>query len=230
MDTLKIINTIEDMVENAPKFLGFVKMDEDRFFQMVSKLRASLPEDMRKVSQLAEDTDKIREEAHGAASEHLETTKSEAEKMLAAARQEAERIHSEAQTEAAQTLERAKGVSLSLTDQSEIARIATAQAREIIAQADAEAQQTRAGADAYAHGVLASLETHVQRTLGQIENQTTALLTTIQHGRQELEKTTPSLPGTVTLVAPQRRPAAPDVRIATDRASDRELVNFGGRR
>jgi hypothetical protein len=235
MDTLKIINAIEDMVEDAPKFLGFVRMDEDRFFQMVSKLRASLPEDMRKVSQLADDTDRIRLEAHGAANEHLEAVKVEAERMLAATREEAERLHGAAQLEAAQTLERAKGASQSLIDQSEIARIATAQAREIIAQADAEAAEIRAGADAYAKETLTALEAHIQRAMGQIESHSSALLLTIQRGRQELEKTAPTIPAASTTdAASGRRVVQGEARMVSDRTrernSPRELVSFGGRR
>ena len=36
--------------------MGFVKLDEDQFFVLVSKLRASLPEDVRRAGKLAENT------------------------------------------------------------------------------------------------------------------------------------------------------------------------------
>ena len=218
MDTLKIIDSIEHLVENSSKFLGFVRMDEDRFFQLTSKLRASLPEDVRRAGRLAEDTDRIREAAQGEAEGFKEGAKADAERMLDAARAEADRLHNAAQAEAQRAIDEARGISQSLTDQSEIARIATAQAREIIAQAEAEAEKTRAGADAYARDVLCALESQIQHAMGQVETHANALLNTIQHGREQLEKTAP-LPGSVTLSAPRHEPA---------RERERELV--GGRR
>ena len=220
MDTLKIITALEDMFEAAPKFLGFVKMDEDRYFQLVGKLRASLPEDMRRAGELANDTDRIREQAHDEAARRREEAKMEAETMLAAARSEAERLQETAQADARRAIDEAKGVSQSLTDQSEIARIATAQAREIIAQAESEAQAIRAGADGYANDVLLGLENQIQQTMGQVEMHASALLSTIQKGRQQLEKTIPA-PGIVPAVALSRR---------AEPARDRELVIAGGRR
>ena len=62
MDTLKIIDQLEIMVEEEKmKFMGFVRLDEDQFFQLTSKLRASLPEDVRRAGKLAENTDRIME-------------------------------------------------------------------------------------------------------------------------------------------------------------------------
>src|SRR6476620_1378557 len=118
MDTLKIIDQLEIMVEEEKmKFMGFVRLDEDQFFQLTSKLRASLPEDVRRAGKLAENTDRIMESAQVEAEKLLADTRAEAERMLEAARAEAERLHEMARADAGRTIEEAKGVSQSLTDQ-----------------------------------------------------------------------------------------------------------------
>ena len=82
MDTLKIIDQLEIMVEEEKmKFMGFVRLDEDQFFQLTSKLRASLPEDVRRAGKLAENTDRI-----------MESAQAEAEKVLADARRSLYRV------------------------------------------------------------------------------------------------------------------------------------------
>lgn len=200
MDTLKVIDQLEIMVEQArPKLLGFVHLDEDHFFQLTAKLRASLPEDVRRAGKLNESTEQVLHEAQTRAEEIVSTAQAqghrivddahqEAERMLDAARDEARRVSDTAQTHAGRTLTEAKEKQQTLTEQSEIARIATAQAREIIAQAEAEAEQIRLGADDYARETLVQLEEQVQAAARQVTNRFDQVLGTVQRGRQTLER------------------------------------------
>jgi cell division septum initiation protein DivIVA len=166
IDTYKVLDQLEALVEDSKKFMGFVKLDEDEFFMLVSKLRASLPEDVRRAGKIAQNSDKI-----------MEAAQSEAEMQLDQARHDAERVLSEGHAEAERLVAEAKAQSEALVSQSEVQRIAAAQAREIVARAEQEADEIRAGADDYALGVLSSVDGRVN-----------GMLTTIRRGRQKLEQ------------------------------------------
>lgn len=168
MDTLKILEHIEALVEESWNFAGFRRFDEDEFFMLISKLRASLPEDMRKAGKIAQNSERI-----------VEAAQSEADQAVEAGR-----------AEAAQIVQEARAQAKSLVEQSEIARIATAQAKEIVAQAEAEAREVRSGADEYARDVLLNLENQVGDVLSQVEGRVSTMLSTIQRGRQKLEART----------------------------------------
>ncbi|MBC8103741.1 MAG: hypothetical protein H7Z41_14295, partial [Cytophagales bacterium] len=156
IDTYKVLDQLETLVEDSKKFMGFVKLDEEEFFMLVSKLRASLPEDVRRAGKITQNSDKI-----------MEAAQSEAEMALESARADGQRVLSESKTEAERILGEAKAHCEALVQQSEIQRIATAQAREIVAQAGQEADDIRAGADDYARDILMTLEEQVAEAMGQ---------------------------------------------------------------
>jgi vacuolar-type H+-ATPase subunit H len=178
IDTYKVLDQLETLVEDSKKFMGFVRLDEDEFFMLVSKLRASLPEDVRRAGKIAQNSDKI-----------MEAAQSEAEMALDAARGDSEKILSDARLEAERVLAEAKAQSEALVQQSEIQRIASAQAREIVSQAEQEADDIRAGADDYAREILVTLESQVTDAMGQVQGRVDGVLNTIRRGRQKLEQT-----------------------------------------
>jgi hypothetical protein len=218
IDALKVIDQLEAMVEQERmKFLGFVRLDEDAYFQLTSKLRASLPEDIRRAGRLAENTDKLMESAQVQADKAMEQARIEAERIRAEAQREgerlileaqreAERIRLESSTQANRAIEEAEAVSRNLTDQSEINRIATVQAREIRSQAEREAQEIRDGADAYARDVLLQLEQHIEEALHSVETRASNLLGTVQRGRMSLERNLGSSISSEPTVIHSRRP------------------------
>lgn len=181
IDTYKVLDQLEALVEDSKKFMGFVKLDEEEFFMLVSKLRASLPEDVRRAGKIAQNSDKIMEAATAEAGMHLENARSEAERALIDARTEGERLIAEAKSQAE-----------ALVSQSEVQRIASAQAREIVAQAEQEADEIRAGADDYALQILTTLEGQVTEAMGQVQGRIDGVLTTIRRGRQKLEQSAAS--------------------------------------
>ena len=178
IDTYKVLDQLETRVEESKKFMGFVRLDEDEFFMLVSKLRASLPEDVRRAGKITQNSDKIMEAAQSEAEMAIDSAHGDAGKIVADARLESERLLTEA-----------KAQSDALVEQSEIQRIASAQAREIVAQAEQEADDIRAGADDYAREILVTLEGQVTEAMGQVQGRVDGVLNTIRRGRQKLEQT-----------------------------------------
>lgn len=156
IDVPKLIDRLEDLVEGSRHFFNKAwGIDLEEFYILTNKIKASLPDDVRKATRLTKDSQRIVEEA-----------RMEAEQLLDRARKEADRLLTDAKSEAAR-----------MTDSHEIARMATAQAKEIVVQAEQSATEMRRGADEYAIDVLARLENEVARAM-----------TTIQKGREKLER------------------------------------------
>ncbi len=88
VDILKLLTELEDLVENTHHgpFGMLLKFDEDKFHMMIMKIRANLPEEMKRASKLARDSERIVEET----------------------RESAERVKENAQQSAITEMERAK--------------------------------------------------------------------------------------------------------------------------
>jgi vacuolar-type H+-ATPase subunit H len=156
IDVPKLIDRLEDLVEGSRHFFNKAwGIDLEEFYILTNKIKASLPDDVRKATRLTKDSQRIVEEA-----------RMEAEQILERAKKEADRLVHDAKAEA-----------IRLTDSNEIARMATAQAKEVVAQAEQNAAEMRRGADEYAMDVLSRLENEVARAM-----------TTIQKGREKLER------------------------------------------
>lgn len=156
-DIYKLLTELEDIVEKPRKFMGAMRLDEDRFHMTVMKIRANLPEEMKRASKLARDSERIVEEARehadrvvedarqGALTEFergkseathlLEQAQKEAARVQEAARAEAVRLKREAQTESARFHETAEREAEQLREQ------ASKAGEEAIAEAKAQAVQ-----------------------------------------------------------------------------------------
>ena len=147
-DVLRLLDNLEEMAEDAPKFMGKTwGLDADDFFALTNKIRASLPDEMRRASRVASDSDKI----------------------VGAAREEAEMILEQAREEADRIVEDARQMAAKLVDTSEINRLAKAQAQEIMANAESAARDVRRGADEYAREVLSAIENHLAKVMGTMQ-------------------------------------------------------------
>jgi len=148
VDILKLLDRLEEQVEQSMHLFNkamFVDLDE--FFVLTNKIRASLPDEVKRASRLASDGDR----------------------MVAAAREEAARILDQARAEATGMTEEARRQAAVLVDSSEIKRLATTQAREIIGAAEVTAREVRYGADEYSREVLANMENYTARIMGTIQ-------------------------------------------------------------
>jgi hypothetical protein len=168
VDVFRLLDQLEELPERAkhvwPNML--IGFDNEQFYYLVLKIRANLPDDMKKAHRVARDSERIVDEARDAAVHQLESGRVEAGRVLEEARSEAQRIIEQARQQAAQMI-----------DHSEVSRMATAQAHEIIRSAETEASEIRKGADEYARDILSNLEAVMGKAI-----------VTVQRGRETLEK------------------------------------------
>lgn len=209
MDIIKLLNEMERMIENRRSFMGVTYgVDHDLFLDLLHKIRASLPEEVKRASRVTAESEKIVDGARETAEQTLEDAGAEADQISREARINAERMLREteaqankitmtAETNARQTLEDARlraekmlaeahGQAEKLISQNEVIRLATAQAREIVAAGEYESHELRHGADQYAQGVMVDLEQHVSE-----------ILTTVQRGRGKLDQRVAIVPAPV---------------------------------
>jgi len=144
-DILKLLDELEELAENAHSFFGKAwGLDLEEFHMLANKIRASLPDEVRRASRVANDSDKI-----------VSAAKEEAQMIVEQAREEAEKIREEARQMAAK-----------LVETSEISQMAKSQSRAIVSDAETAARDIRRGADEYAREVLAAMESHIGAVLG----------------------------------------------------------------
>ena len=200
MDILKLLNELERLIEDQRTVMGFtINFHPDDYLDITNKIRATLPEEVKRASRVTAESDKIVDGARETAEATLEDATSEADQIIRESRANAERLLREAEAQAnkltlsaealaKQTVEegrqRAEKMladshqqSETMVSGSEVVRLATAQAREIVAAAEYETQSLRHGADEYAHGVMTDLERQVAE-----------LMSTIQRGRMKLDQ------------------------------------------
>jgi cell division septum initiation protein DivIVA len=160
VDILKLLTELEDMVENAkhvPMLKTIIGFDEDKFHMTVMKIRANLPEEMKRASKLARESERIVEEARDQASRLVEETRkaallefergrAEATRARAEAQAEAQALREEAQTHARRMREESQAESASIQEAAhreaaEIQEAARAAADQILAEARTQAVQ-----------------------------------------------------------------------------------------
>ena len=148
VDIIKLLDKLEELVEDSLQVFGrAVWVNADEFFVYTNKIRAFLPEDMKRASRISRDSEKL-----------LEDAQMETERALQGARAEAERYLQEAHTRA-----------LQMVAHNEIRRQAEEDAQRIVLEAEQKAREVKAGADQYAREVLSSLDTFLGRITGTIQ-------------------------------------------------------------
>ncbi|MDH7600920.1 MAG: hypothetical protein QHI38_02095 [Armatimonadota bacterium] len=169
-DILKLLDSLEELAEKSYSLFGKAwGLDLEEFHMLVNKIRASLPDQVRRASRMATDSDKI-----------IASAKEEAEAIIQNANKEAERIVAEARQMAAK-----------LVDTSEINQMAKAQAQEILANAEKTARETRRGADEYAREVLAAIENHLAKVMSTLQKGREKLESRIDAEKSEPEPIIP---------------------------------------
>lgn len=166
MDILRLLDELNDMVLEEPRRMGPFTMglDREEVSMMISKIRASLPTELKQAASTVRESEHVLQRANDDANQTLE-----------GARREAERIIGEAQGEAQRMIERAKIEQERMTTESEVLKLAKAQSEEIRNAADRESKEMRRGAERYAYDVLSQLEAVVGK-----------VATTIERGKSEV--------------------------------------------
>jgi membrane protein involved in colicin uptake len=102
VDILKLLTDLEDQVESTSRgpFGTLFRFDEDRFHMTVMKIRANLPEDLKRASRLAREmevtSEEAREQVERAIAEGKQSARSELERARAEAAQVRERANAAA--------------------------------------------------------------------------------------------------------------------------------------
>jgi hypothetical protein len=168
VDIFRLLEELEHLPEKARHLPlnTLVGFNHEQFYYLVLKIRAALPEEMKRANRLARDSERIVDQARDTAAEQMES-----------GRVEAQRIIEEAYAEARHVLDQARRQAAEMVEQTEVHRLAIAQAKEIIQRAEIEAAEIRRGADDYARDVLERLEAVMGKAI-----------VTVQRGRETLEK------------------------------------------
>ncbi len=164
VDILKLLTELEDLVENTPRIMGaMLRFDEDRFHMTVMKIRANLPEEMKRASKLAHDSERIVEETRENAERVVGDARKAALNEVSSAKSEAGRIREEI---AAETRRQREELQNQARLQREAAQAEAVQARDA---GEREAQQIIADARAAADDILAEAEAQAERTVASDE-------------------------------------------------------------
>lgn len=172
MDILRILEDLDSQINRKPKhFLGLTfGLDRDEVSMLIAKLRASLPSELKQAATTLRESERIVDSAREDANLTLENTRKESERIVLDARAEAERI-----------IEEARLVQQRMVADSEILKLAKAQGDEIRSSADRDAVRMRRGAEEYAYDTL----TKIEEVMGRV-------MTSVERGKQEIQRETPS--------------------------------------
>lgn len=160
MDILKMIEDLRGHLER-PRQMGpmIIGLNRDECIMLLSKIRASLPEQVKSADKLTRESERI-----------LNTAQQDADQVIERARKEAEKIVQDAKVEADRIVEQASIQQARMVDDSEIIRLSQAQSKEVMERAQEEVKGLKRGADHYAVDVLEELEQAVMRVLNTIHN------------------------------------------------------------
>ncbi len=181
VDVFRLLEQLEELPEKS-RHLPFnirVGFNEEQFYYLVLKIRANLPEEMKRAQKVARDTQRIVDEAKDSAAQQVESARVDAQQIIHEAQAEAQRIIQQAQMGAQQIEADARAQALEMVSESQIIHMATAQAHELIRSAETEGSEIRRGADDYARDVLNNLETVMGKAI-----------VTVRRGREALEAPT----------------------------------------
>lgn len=160
MDILKTLEQLHEVAVTEPRFvLGLTfGYDRDEVTMLISKVRASLPDELKAAATTLREKDRI-----------LSAAQQDAESTLQRAQEEALQIVQEANARAAQTLEQARREQAQLVSEHEVLKLTKAQCDEIRSDSDRYALQMRRDADKYAHDILSRLENTVGKAMQVID-------------------------------------------------------------
>ena len=161
MDIIRLLDELNDLAVEQPRqiigplYWGF---NPEEVGMMITKIRSSLPQEMRVAATTVRETDRILENAKEDAAQTVEKARIESDRMIADANREVERL-----------IEQARLQQERMINDSEILKLTKAQSEEIRNSADRDAIQMRRGAEKYAFDVLSQLEGVVGKVMSTIE-------------------------------------------------------------
>ncbi len=212
VDILKLLTELENIVEGSKRIGPIImRFDEERFHMTIMKIRANLPEELKKASKLAKDAESILEQAKDQAQKVVDGAREGAQKQIENSRQEMAAQREAAQKELAQlneTILREKDKSRSAAEQhsTEIVTKSQSEAAQIIAKANAEAKllvsdnmivqeaqveadDLRQRAQSEADAIKRGADDYAKDVLTRLEDVMNKTVSQIQRGREMLDRT-----------------------------------------
>lgn len=177
MDILKLLDEIESLVEDAPRFLGYIQLDREEFFDLVSKTRAALPDEVRKASKVAADSDKIVGSARELAEQKVMDAQQQAQQLQQMAQASAEKVNQDARSKAEQCLRVAQEQADRL--------LSDAKSTAVMLVEEAKGQAEKLVTDAQQHADFLVSEHEITRSAGATARD---LIVTAEHESKELRK------------------------------------------
>ena len=93
VDILKLLSELEEVVEKAPRVMGaIIRFDEDRFHMALMKIRANLPEELKRASRVVKESEQMMSEARDSTEKMVTEARRNAQMDLQKARAEAEKL------------------------------------------------------------------------------------------------------------------------------------------
>ena len=157
-DILRMLDQLEALLDGCTHLMSHaVWVDLDAFFQLTANIRQHLPDDIRRATKVARDSEKIVEQA-----------RSEAERIRNEAAEDAERILQDARRAADRLLRDGQEQQNRLVAEHDVLRLAQQEGKSLLLHAEEEARQIREGADAYALEVLTKMEDNLSRAVAHV--------------------------------------------------------------
>lgn len=211
MDILKLLNELERLIEEQKTVMGITyNFHSDDYLDITNKIRATLPEEVKRASRVTAESDKIVDGARETAEQTLEEATSEADQIIRESRANAERMlreaegHTNKMTLAAeatskQTVDDARQrAEKMLSDAHQQAEKMAADAvrqselmvsqSEVVRLATAQAREIVAAAEQDTLSLRLGADEYAQGVMGGLEQQVSDLMTTIQRGRMKLDQ------------------------------------------
>jgi F0F1-type ATP synthase membrane subunit b/b' len=169
-DYRKILEDIEQTLEHARGIgFGYKVVDSEKFYDLLNRLEAALPEDIRRASQVKQQAETELNNARQQASRIIEEARAQGGRIVDEARQKAQALASEHEiTRLAE--QRAGDTTRSAEDHAaQIKQEAEQYANEMRLQADNYEHDVRTDADNYAHQILERLDLVITRAKDSVD-------------------------------------------------------------
>lgn len=168
MDILSLVEELEEMVSEASAipFSNRIMIDKDDILDLIKRVNAAIPEEIRRAKWIKEEKDQILLEA-----------KKEAEEILTSAQEEEHRLLEHARYEENRVIEEARALADDLISSHQITSLSEQHGKQLVKEAEHTAEEIKAGAYGYADDMMESLETKME-----------SFLETLSFNRSELKK------------------------------------------
>jgi len=210
MDIIKLLNELEQLIDEQKTVMSLAwNFHPEDYHDITNKIRASLPEDVKKASRVTAESDKIVDGARETAEQTLEDATVEADEIIREARINAERHLREAEAEvnkmsltaetsAKKTVEEARvraekmladahqSSETKVADASHQAEIMLGQS-ELVRLATAQAREIVASAEEDSASLRLGADQYAHGVMTDLEKQVGELMATIQRGRMKLD-------------------------------------------